>query len=421
MIKILGIIVEYNPFHKGHLYHLEKAKEIVQPDYVIAVMSGNFTQRGEPAIIDKWARTKMALHHGIDLVLELPVLYACQTAELFARGAVNILHQTGLVTHLAFGSEYSDLSNLNKIATILAKEPQEYKILLKDNLGLGLSFPHARANAIKKYILDLQNNNGLSSRIMDNILDGSNSILALEYLKSLYRLKSSIKPVVIPRLGSSYNSKDIEGNFSSATAIRNALLSHKDWQDIAFALPDISLKILKDTFLQGRGPVSLSSFEQILLGLIRRSSNSEIASWMDVEEGLENRIKQYARETSTIEDFLYKTKTKRYTYTRLQRILIHGLLGINKDQVSILQDTSIAPYLRILGFNSKKADVLKRLKSTSHIPIISKPADYFCYKSSNVNIMFETSVLASDIYCLGFPHINERIGGQEFTQGVIII
>ncbi|HZJ82370.1 MAG TPA: nucleotidyltransferase family protein, partial [Clostridia bacterium] len=364
---------------------------------------------------------KMVLHHGVDLVLELPTLYACQTAELFAAGAVGLLHQTGLVTHLAFGSEYDDLNNLNKMATIIADEPYEYKKLLNSSLNEGLSFPHARSNALKEYILNFLNDKTLPSHIIHNILIGSNSILALEYLKSLRRLKSPIRPIIIPRVGSSYNNQDMEGAFSSATSIRNVLISNKKEQDLGSALPDKSLEILNEASFSGRGPVSLNSYDQLLLGLIRRSTPEQIATWMDVEEGLENRIKEYARKASTVEELLIQTKTKRYTYTRLQRILIHGLLGITTSQVSVFLDLGHPPYLRILGFNNSSTALLKQLKERSRIPIITKPADYYRHQDPYINAMFQLEVLASDMYCLGFPQAKERIGGQEFTQGIAII
>ena len=421
MTKVLGIIAEYNPFHNGHLYHLQKAAQIVQPDFTIAVMSGNFTQRGEPTIIDKWARTQMALKNGIDLVLELPTLYACQTAELFASGAVRILHNTGLVTHMAFGSEYDHLQNLDKIAKILAQEPFEYKALLKLNLDKGLPFPLARLNAMQEYILGIQKDYSLSPELIDQILGGSNSILALEYLKALRKQKSSIQPVAISRVGSSYNATDIEGQFSSATAIRKIILSGKDWGAIISTLPDISLKILKRSIDDGRGPVSIQSLDQLMLGLLRRSGLREIASWMDVEEGLENRIKKYAHECTNIEEFLSNTKTKRYTYTRLHRILIHGLLGIRTADVAKFQDMYGPGYIRILGFNTKASELLKRLKATSLVPIITKPAHYYRYHDEHINALFEYDILATDLYALAFPSPEQQKGGQELTQGVVII
>lgn len=421
MLKVLGIVAEYNPFHMGHLYHLQKAQEIVNPNFTIALMSGNFTQRGEPAIVDKWARTQMALKNGIDLVLELPTLYACQTAELFASGAVQILHHTGLVTHMAFGSEYTDSQDLKRIARILVKEPPKYKELLRTGLNKGLSFPSARLEAIKKYLLDEEQNTDLSSTLINTIMSGSNSILALEYLKALLRLNSPIEPVIIPRIGSSYNELGIKGKFSSATAIRNIILSGRGWESIIPAIPNTSLEILKEAIDCGRGPISLHSFEQLLLALVRRASSKEIATWMDVEEGLENRIKKFALESTNIEDFLLKTKTKRYTYTRLQRILIHGILTITRDNLMDFESTGGPRYLRILGFNTRSTSLLNKLKETSHLPIITKPSHYYHLGDDNMRAMFQYDILATDLYSLAFPNKEQRMGGQELTQGVMMI
>lgn len=421
MNKVLGIIAEYNPFHNGHLYHLQKAIQLVQPDYTIAVMSGNFTQRGEPAIIDKWTRTHMALKNGIDLVLELPALYASQTAELFSAGAIQLLHMTGLVTHIAFGSEHNNLEELDMAARILAEEPKEYRMLLRSHLNKGFSFPLARMKAIQEYSSCEKWAKTLSPELVENIFRGSNSILALEYLKALRRLKSPIKPFIIPRLGASYNSSSLEGQYSSATAIRSAILSGKSWDTIAEALPEPSLRILQETIDRGWGPISIHSFDQLLLGLLRRSSTEEIASWMDVEEGLENRIKKYASESCSIEDFLNKVKTRRYTYTRFQRILIHGLLGIKTEDISYFQRNGGPRYLRILGFNTRSIPLLSSLKERSKLPIITKASHYYRLGDKDINKMFQYDVLAGDLYALALPNPEKRVGGREFKQGLVMI
>jgi predicted nucleotidyltransferase len=421
MNKVLGIIAEYNPFHKGHLHHLQKAKQLVEPDYTIAVMSGNFTQRGEPAVIDKWARTQMALKNGIDLVIELPALYASQTAELFSAGAIQLLHMTGLVTHIAFGSEHNNLDELDMAARVLAEEPAEYRVLLRSYLNKGLSYPFARMRAMQEYFSCANWVKTISSELIESIFRGSNSILALEYLKALKRLESPIKPVIIPRLGASYNSPSLEGEFSSATAIRSAILSGKSWDSVATALPIPSLEILRETISNGWGPVSIHSFDQILLGLLRRSSTEEISNWMDVEEGLENRIKKHALESVNIEDFLNKVKTKRYTYTRFQRILIHALLGIKTQDISYYQEKGGPRYLRILGFNTRSIPLLSCLKKRAGLPIITKPSHYYRYGDKDLCTMFQYDVLAGDLYALALPNPENRMGGREFNQGLVMI
>ena len=421
MVKVLGIIAEYNPFHNGHLYHLQESIKRIRPDYTIVAMSGHFTQRGEATIVDKWARTTMALQAGVDLVLELPVTYACQTAELFAFGAVQLLNHTGIVTHLSFGTEFPKLQLLKTIASILAVEPDEYKKRLKTHLGNGLSFPRARLFALSEYISKHEPSFANQLEDIENIMTSSNAILAIEYLKAIKRTNSKMKPVPIARIGSSYNDTEMKGEFSSATAIRKQLLSAKNSPDLAETLPLFSFQILKENIKMGRGPVTNQSLEQLILGNIRRSSLEEIKSWMDVEEGLENRIKKFGYSSSSIDELLAKSKTKRYVYTRLQRILIHGLLGISTDDIKEYNKYGGPLYLRILGFRAKSSPLLTHLKDKAKVPIISKAADYNRHGSKLLSRMFEVDVLATDLYSLGFPGQYQRTGGQDFTMPIIIL
>ena len=421
MVKVLGIVAEYNPFHNGHLYHLQESIKKINPDYTVVVMSGHFTQRGEAAIVDKWARAAMALKAGVDLVLELPTSYACQTAELFAFGAIQLLNHTGIVTHLSFGSEFAEFQALEAIASVLALEPDEYRKRLKLHLGKGLSFPRARLLALNEYITNYVSSFAYNMEILENIMTSPNAILAIEYLKAIKRTKSLIKPVPIARIGSSYNDTEMKGKFSSATAIRKQLLSTKNIQELSEALPPYSLQILKESIEKGRGPVTNQSLEQLILGNIRRSSPEEIKAWMDVEEGLENRIKKFGYDSSTIDEFLAKAKTKRYVYTRLQRILIHGLLGISTDIMKEYNKNGGPLYLRILGFRKKSRPLLTLLKNNAKVTIISKAADYTLHDSSLLNRMFETDVFATDLYCLGFPGQYQRTGGQDFTTPILIL
>lgn len=215
MGKVLGIIAEYNPFHNGHLYHLEQAKKITGSSYTVAVMSGNFTQRGNTALIDKWSRTEIALNCGIDLVLELPTLYATSSAENFADGAIKILDSLKVVDYLAFGAETSDMDILNPISDVLYQEPKAYKMLLSHELKKGISFPKARENALMLYLGDI--------RKYLNVLSSPNNILGLEYMKFLKKYKSSIQPVAIARFEAGYNDVTYSGNIASATAIRNII------------------------------------------------------------------------------------------------------------------------------------------------------------------------------------------------------
>jgi predicted nucleotidyltransferase len=421
MMKVLGIIAEYNPFHNGHMYHLNRSLELINPDYTIAVMSGHFTQRGEAAVIDKWERAEMALRNGIDVVLELPASYSSQTAELFAYGGIQILNHTGLVTHVSFGSEIGQIEPLAEIARVLSEEPPSFKVLLKQYLNQGLSFPQARYKAVvqhasKRCALNFSENQ------WEKIINSSNSILAIEYLKALYRTNSSIKPFTVPRIGASYNAQEITGEISSATAIRNELLGQRCWDKIAHTMPEISFKILKYAIDSGKGPVTNQALEQLLLGTIRRTPLHEIKSWMDVDEGLENRIKECAMQAATLEEFMMLTKTKRYVYTRLQRILIHALLGLTKEKINWFRSSGGPQYLRILGFSKRAMPLLKQLKKAAKVPIVTKAARYHHrLKTPVAREMFNIDVLATDLYSLGIPQAHYRRGNRDFTEEIRII
>jgi predicted nucleotidyltransferase len=414
-MRVLGIIAEYNPFHFGHLYHLKKSKDLVQADYTIAVMSGHFTQRGEAAITDKWIRAEAAVRCGIDLVLELPVVYAAQTAELFAYGGIQMLNHTGLTTHVSFGSETGSLEPLVEIADILASEDQTYKDILKIYLQQGLSFPTARYRAILDY---MKMNRSIDDTQIKKMLAGSNSILAIEYLKALKQTGSTILPVTIPRISSAYRSHWIIKGAASATSIRREIFQHGMSRKVQEAVPEATFRVLNDAFEEGMGPMDNSSLENLILGLIRRSSAAEIASWMDVGEGLENRIKESIRKSSGLDEALSMIKTKRYVHTRLQRILIHGLLGLTTETFGRLNDDTGPKYLRILAFSKDAAPLLKRLKETARVPVITKAAHITRYDEA-VQEMFAFDCLASDLYGLGMKSPLLRRGDRDYTHGIV--
>ena len=221
-MKVIGLITEYNPFHFGHLYHLEKSKKLTGADYSIAIMSGSFVQRGEPSLIDKWTKAKMAIDNGVDLVIELPFIFSSQTAELFAYGSIVLLHKLNIIDYISFGSELDDIDYLKTIADILVEEPSYYKQRLKKYLNMGYSFPVSRSNALEDYFSKFHIENPENIK---NNLKMSNNILAIEYLKSLKIIDSSIKPITIKRIGSSYNEYKLNHRIASATGIRNSILN----------------------------------------------------------------------------------------------------------------------------------------------------------------------------------------------------
>ena len=327
MGKVLGIVCEYNPFHNGHLYHLEQAKKVTGSNYSVAILSGNFTQRGSSAIVDKWSRTEMALKSGVDLVIELPVLYATSSAENFADGAIRILDSLKVVDYVAFGSENSNIDILDDIAKVLHEEPKLYKSILANELKKGVSFPKARESAIISYFSNDQK--------YTNILSSPNNILGIEYIKALKKYKSVIKPISIPRFEAGHNDITYSGNIASATAIRN-IIKNGSFNVLKRLLPQASYEILLDNIKQGHIIPDLSVFEHQIIYNLRKMSESEIADLPDIAEGLEFSIKKSSNSCNNISDFLNTIKSKRYTTTRIQRILLYSLLGITKKRYGFI-------------------------------------------------------------------------------------
>ncbi|EYE89297.1 hypothetical protein Q428_03205 [Fervidicella metallireducens AeB] len=402
-MKVNGVIVEYNPLHNGHIYHLNKTKELTSCDYVVAVMSGNFVQRGEPAFVNKWARTNMALLSGIDLVLELPTIYSISSAEGFAFGAISILDKLGIIDTICFGSESGNISELMMLSKILAEEPQEFKISLEKYLKLGISFPAAREKALHDFMNNNYPNTEENSRLT-KILNNSNNILAIEYLKSLHKLSSNISAFTIPRINNRYNEENLTGNISSATSIRKNLLLQNN---IKQSIPDYVDDILQEEIKRGCGPLLLNNFSDIIMYKLRTLSIADISEILDVSEGLENKIKKACENTTNINDLIELIKTKRYTTTRLQRILIYTLLDIKKDALNIIK--SPAKYVRVLGFNDNGKKLLKEIKKRCPLPIITNP-------SANDIDTLKYDISATDIYVLGYSNNEYKEARQDLKK-----
>ena len=323
-MKICGIVAEYNPFHNGHKFQIEQTKKLTGCDTVIAIMSGNFIQRGMPALFDKWTRAKMAIENGVDLVIELPTCYATSSAEYFAHGAIGIMDAFNCVEYLSFGSRYNDIEVLKRIASVLHSEPEEYKKILQKELKKGTSYPIARSNALKNFL-----KKEFDSKILENILLDSNNILGIEYLKALLTYDSPITPCAIERIGGDYLSTNIVGNICSATGIRE-MLQNNNLNRLPDVVPENSLKLIQAQLTLGKSPMTMKHFEKEILFLLRKLSSNELSEISDVTEGLENVLKKAVTEGFDIDDLIEKIKTKRYTKTRVQRILIHTLLRNKK-------------------------------------------------------------------------------------------
>lgn len=405
MSKVLGIIAEYNPFHNGHLYHLENSKKITGVNYTIAVISGNFTQRGSTSLIDKWTKTQIALQNGIDLVIELPLLYSISSAENFAEGAIKILNSLNIVDYISFGAETNDISILNNIANVLYKEPKDYKNLLLHELSKGISFPKARENALLMYLRDI--------RKYGNILSNPNNILGIEYLKALKKLHSNIMPITVKRLEVGYNDLSYKNNIASATAIRN-IVKNNAFDLLQNLVPQNTFNILMENMKIGHIIPDLSIFERQIIYNLRKMSLQEISNLADVSEGLENSIKNTANSCNSIVEFLNQIKSKRYTQTRLQRTLLYSLLGITKQDISISKKAT--PYIRVLGFNEKGkymiSEISKQNKKLDIITSVKKYMDISNNKTSKY--MLEKDIWATNIYTLGYEY--DSFASLDYTH-----
>lgn len=410
MGKVLGIVGEYNPFHNGHLYHLQQSKKLTSSNYTVAVMSGNFTQRGSTALIDKWSRSEIAVHCGIDLVLELPTLYAISSAENFAEGSIKLLNSLKVVDYISFGAETSNIDILENLADVLYREPREYKNILSHELGKGLSFPKARENALMLYLRDI--------RKYVNVLSSPNNILGVEYLKALKKYKSNIQPVSIARFETGYNDTNYTANIASATAIRN-IVKNGGFDILRRLLPDISYSILMQNIKQGHIIPDLSVFERQIIYNLRKMDTSEIAELPDVSEGLEFALKKASNTCNNIVEFLNNVKSKRYTSTRIQRILLYSLLGITKKDIAISRKTN--PYVRVLALNQRGKFLISEIaKANPKLEIITSVKRFVDSNTNkNLKLMLDKDIFATNVYTIGYDY--DSLNNLDFTKKIITI
>jgi predicted nucleotidyltransferase len=346
-MKVAGIIVEYNPLHNGHLHHILETKKLSNCDYLIAVMSGNFTQRGEPAMIDKFTRTKMALQNHVDLVIELPFVFSVQSADIFASSSVAILNHLG-VDEIYFGSESGNIKELEEISDIL--ESVEYNNLVQEFLKEGFSYPTCSDMAIKK-------------QISSDIYDLPNNILGIQYIKAAKKLHSKLKVKTIKRISTDYHDEFIKDtNIQSASAIRKML---RIGEDINKFVPESVATLLID-----RKVIDLNMFSELLKYKIFSSSNNDLEAIFNITEGFENRIKKVNNFTD-IDDLISQIITKRYTNSKIKRSLIHILCGTSKKVL----DSLTVPYIRILGMNQFGQKYLNIIKKDLKVPLVSKISD----------------------------------------------
>ncbi len=450
-MKTAGIIAEYNPFHKGHQYQIQYTKEKLGADYVIIAMSGDYVQRGTPALLSKHARAEMALRCGADLVLEMPVSVCTASAEAFAMGGVSLLDGLGVVDMLCFGSEAGEISALKELAEVLVAEPEEYKILLKSFLSQGLSFPAARSQALTEYFKNPRNFSGddfdgvLTPLLNEvtQILNTPNNILGIEYCKALLRLNSKIQPVTVRRKGmgyhdtlssnapsdagsDSYSTSDVNSfsGFASASAIRELIcttdnsscIKHFDNNNsdiLASQIPSDAFGVFRKALNSGE-ILTEDALDPILSYCLLQKNASELASFLDVSENLAQRIinqrnllQGFSRSASVL-------KTKELTQTRIQRALLHIILDIHQAPERI-------PYARVLGFRKESSLLLKAIKSNSRIPVITKLADAPSLLDNQSQILLKNNTFASNLYGALLAQKNNKKFIHEYEKQIVII
>lgn len=457
-MKTIGVIAEYNPFHNGHALQVDLIRQHAGPDAaLVVVMSGSFTQRGDPAIVDKWARTRMALTKGASLVIELPFAYAASSAERFATGGVQCLLATGVVGQLAFGSESGDLAALSRIASILTDEPPLFKEALRAQLDLGRSFPAARQTAVAACLRnsggsvgsgetgesgesgktgdsgthrsDLKSDENAIDFSDAHLLGTANNILAIEYLKALNRYgQGRIRPWTHRREGQSYSETDLDkaDRLASATAIRTRIEASggspaKMIQDLAANMPPAALGILMEQLSAGRGPVFPSMAAPIILALLGSETPERIDRIAGMEEGLGRRLMQLAARPAKespdlLRDLLLAADTRRFPATRISRALTALMAGLTREDLALFDTAGGPRYLRVLGFNRKGRYLLKLMRRFASLPVLMKGSDFLELEEPAAVRMAALDRLSTDLWfsLAGLP------AGADFDTPVIM-
>lgn len=384
-MKVTGIIAEYNPFHLGHKYHIEETRRLTDCDYVISVISGDYVQRGAPAVMEKHLRARAALQSGADLCLELPVSYACSSAEFFAGGAVCLLSKLNVVDYLSFGSEHGNLHALKKTASLLAQESPLYQNRLKEELKTGVPFPKARANALLS-CLTLSEQKEICQDL-ESFLSLPNNILGIEYCKAILKEGSSIVPVTVTRQGCGYHDSTIEAPFASASAVRSHLRSQGALEELEEQLPQESYRLTGQAFKQNR-LMDSDDFSLLIACRLLDEDLSSLCSFLDFPESLARRVLNNREQFSSFSDFVSLLKTREITQTAIQRALFHMILN--------LRERPPVSYARVLGMRLGAAPLLKAIKQKGEIPLLTRPASYSGNASGRT--LLEQEVYASNLY-----------------------
>jgi predicted nucleotidyltransferase len=413
---VIGIIAEFNPLHNGHQHLIRSVQEMHPASAIVCVMSGNFVQRGEAAICNKWVRARMALDAGVDLVVELPFCWAVRSAYFFARGAIQMLGSTGVVTHLAFGSEAGTLAPLQSIARLMANETDLYKQELRSQLARGLSFPASRARAIQAAL-------GTQIDRLDELVMQPNNILALEYLRVLTEESLPIEPLTIPRQGPGYH-QDQLNNYASASAIRHYLETHPADSQLEDTMPKAALNLLRQEIATGRAPIYTDGLGIVILTMLRTTPLERLGQIYEINEGLENRIRAAAYTSGCLAELKQAIKSKRYNSTRINRILLYTLLSLKTSQILGFDQTG-PQYLHILGLSTKGRKILQDIKNKSSLRVLNTGSEVKAAWADNLvfplQSMLELDIKASDVYTLLYPSTAARRGASDFTTSPVLL
>ena len=400
-MKIAGIVAEYNPIHNGHAFHIQQTKNVdgtCRATHVVAVMSGNFIQRGGPAVMPKADRVRAALACGVDLVLELPLPWAMASAEAFATGAVGVLDALGCVDDLSFGSECGDLRLLNKVVDAL--ESERFSTLVRYYCDGGVSFPAARQKAVQE----------IAGERVAGLLELPNNTLGIEYIKAIRAINSEITPFTVARIGTPHDGMLPIGEFASASYLRELIMAGRLDTAMRF-MPAEARAVLHRAMADGHAPADEKSAQRAVLAHLRRLSKVEISRLPGISEGLENRIYDSIRQCGNLQELYDFIKTKRYTMTRVRRIVWSGFLGLTADMALLP-----IPYIRVLGLNGRGEEILSVVKKSRKLPLLSRPSQLSAL-SEGARQVFETECRAADLYAMTVPVPFPC--GSELTDGVI--
>lgn len=409
-MKVVGIIAEYNPFHNGHLYQIKYAKEKLHADAVIVVMSGDFVQRGEPAILDKYTRCEMAMKNGVDLVLQMPVVASTASAEIFAKTGIAMLISTGVVTDVVFGCEEENETVFIEVAKLLLSETDEFKEVLSESLKSGDSFAKARAQAVLKTY-----RGAYSKQQLETFLNGSNNILGIEYTKALLEKKAKVCIHPYKRYGISHDSLETSGKYASATLLRKSIITREDISHmVSEYVPTSCLRTIvqavdEECYLEAND-ISLLLHERLLL-------SENLDSISDMHPDLKDRILKHKDAYISYTAFCDLVKTKNMNHSRIRRALIHLLLLIKDSDVDCLKECGYVPYLRVLGFRKNGAVLLKKIKKNCQTPLFVSPNEVVEAELDRPPLsLLKKDLYAADLYRVLLTQKTGRAFPTEFTR-----